>query len=145
MRFGFSWFAPLACAAIVLAASAGCRPVAQKPADDPAVVESIDKVGGKVARNEQGAVTSVDFSDAQIKGFDLSQLSRLPQLAKLELWGADVNNKSIDAIKDLKLTELVLENTEITDEGLATLAEIPTLRSVNLRRSSYLTDAALEH
>ena len=59
--------------------------------------------------------------------------------------GSEVTNATLDSLAGLKLRELVLENTEITDEGLAKLAGLATLKSLNLRRSSYLTDAGLEH
>jgi hypothetical protein len=154
------------CAALVLVVSVGCesRPNAgHEPAeptaasasptaspatdasDDPAVVAALEKIGAKLARNKAGAVTAADFSDAQVKAFDFAQLAKLPGLEVLELWGADVDDATLDKIAPLKLRELTLENTEITDAGLARLASIPTLRSLNLRRSSYLTDAALTH
>ena len=95
------------------------KTAAAPASDDPAAVAAIEKIGGKVTRNANGAVTGVDLSQASVKDFDFALLKKLPALARLELFGADVNNATLDKLQGLKLKELVLENTEITDEGTA--------------------------
>src|SRR5690606_19207145 len=108
-----------------------------EPADDPEAVQAVEAAGGKITRNDDGAIVEVAFNTPAVKEFDFAQLEKLPSLETLELWGAEIDNETLDKIKNLELRELALENTEITDEGLAKLAEIPSLRTLNLRRSSY--------
>ena len=45
-----------------------------------------------------GAVTGVDFAQANIKGFDLGVLKKLPSLQRLELNGSEVTNVTIEAL-----------------------------------------------
>ncbi len=60
--------------------------------------------------------------------------------------GAKITDAGIEQLAAFpKLTTLVLENTELTDAGLKSLEKLPKLKSLNLRRSTYMTDAGLAH
>ncbi len=64
----------------------------------------------------------------------------------LKLWGADIDDQGAKQIAALThLTELTLENTEIHDDTLQALQSLTRLKVLALRRSSYLTDKALEY
>ncbi|HEX3727483.1 MAG TPA: hypothetical protein VHV08_14615, partial [Pirellulales bacterium] len=125
------------------AVSHAAEPAQAESGEVPQVIGEIEKIGGRVARDSSGAVTGVDLSEARPKDFDFTLLSKLPALVRLELYGAEVTDRALEAVGALKLRELVLENTEITDKGVPQLARLTTLKSLNLRRSSYLTDASL--
>src|SRR5262245_30709814 len=109
----------LAVASTLSVMAAGCTAPKSTVSDDPQAIAAIEKAGGKVGRNSDGVVVSVDFSQGNVKDFDYALLGKLPALARLELFGADVNDATIDKLNGLKLGELVLENTEITDAGAA--------------------------
>lgn len=117
---------------------AGCpaKPKPQRPPLDdnvPASSESpeisaddasaIEELGATVNKDGDGKVVSIDTRTAP--GFGDEQLSLVT---------------SFD-----RLTSLSLENSVVTDEGLATVKEIPSLKTLNLRKCAKITDAGLEH
>jgi hypothetical protein len=57
-------------------------------------------------------VTGIDFQPASVKGFDFSLLSKLPRLERLTLWGADINNQTLDSLAGLKLRDLRLSSSD---------------------------------
>jgi WD40 repeat protein len=80
-------------------------------------VEEIERVGGKVVRNEGGEVVSVELPGTNIDDEKLRQL--IPHLANLR-----------------RLETLVLVSNKITDEGLLMLAEVPQIQMVYISGTS---------
>lgn len=88
---------------------------------------------------------------------DYAQLSQLKQLQLLEVQGntsgpADagthhrlvaINDKVIEALTDVPLHYLYLENCRITDHGAALLAAMPSLRRVKLGHCEYLSNKGM--
>jgi len=123
----------------------------KKPTDKLApevadLLKRIDQLSGKVDYDAGGRFVGLDLSQGQATDADLERLQLLPDLESLTLYGAEIHDSGIQRLTALKkLSELVLENTEITEEGLKAVATLPELQSLNLRRSTYLKDAALAH
>ena len=65
---------------------------------------------------------------------------------ELSLWGAGISDAGVKQLAAFpNLSTLVLENTEVTDAGLEVLDKLPKLKSLNLRRTTRMTDAGLAH
>lgn len=95
----------------------------KEPAVEPDDSTAIEEAGAVVKKDADGKVVSVDTRTAP--GFGDEQIKLVT--------GFD------------RLTSLSLENSVVTDEGLAAVKEIPTLTTLNLRKCAKLTDAGLEH
>lgn len=94
-----------------------------EPAVEPDDSAALEEAGAVVKKDADGKVVSVDTRTAP--GFGDEQIKLVT--------GFD------------RLTSLSLENSVVTDEGLAAVKEIPTLTTLNLRKCAKLTDAGLEH
>ena len=95
---------------------------------EPAVVAAddstaIEELGATIKKDTDGKVISIDTRTAP--GFGDEQLNLVT--------GFD------------RLTSLSLENSVVTDGGLAVVKEIPSLKTLNLRKCAKITDAGLEH
>jgi hypothetical protein len=94
-------------------------------ADEASAVKAIEKLGGKVTRDDNKPdrpVIAVDLSFTKVMDTDLKELKQLKQLTHLHLMGTQVTDAGLKEIKELKqLTALGLYNTEVTD--VAPLAE----------------------
>lgn len=102
------------------------KPVASEPevpAVEPDDASELESLGAKIETDSDGKVISVDTVTAP--GFGDEQLATLTKFGRL--------------------TSLSLENSVVTDEGLAAVKEIPTLKTLNLRKCAKLTDVGLEH
>ncbi|NQT41024.1 MAG: hypothetical protein HQ581_26265, partial [Planctomycetes bacterium] len=123
----------------------------EKPAEPvpPAIktaIERINDLGREVQYDPDNPITTLDLEMMPTTDADLELLTALPELKKLLVWGAEISDAGIPQLtKFPNLVDLTVYNTEITDEGVALLAGIKTLKSLNLRRSTNVTDAALEH
>ena len=104
-------------------------------ADNADDVAAFKKLGGKIEFDSSRAAIKLDLTGIPASDKDLKQLTGLPHLQKLAVWGADVTDAAIAEMKPLKeLTDLSLENTVITDAGLAQLKDLPGIKALNLRR-----------
>lgn len=99
------------------------KPTTAKPVISPDDVSQLETLGAKVKTDSDGKIVSVDTVAAP--GFGDEQLATLTKFDRL--------------------TSLSLENSVVTDEGLAAVKEIPTLKTLNLRKCAQLTDVGLEH
>jgi hypothetical protein len=101
-------------------------PEAPKPAPAPtdvaASVAELEKLGCKLTKNGQGNVIQADCKPATLSDEQVKLLEGLPSLENLSL-----------------------ENAKITNDGLASVAKLPRLKVLSLRRCSRLTDDALVH
>ncbi len=91
---------------------------------------------------------SVSISFTHVTSDDLVALKRLPNLTVLRLPGdsqqdAGLTDADLEHLTDHRLTELSLYDTRITDEGLAALTRIPTLKLLYLQKTA-ITDDGLQ-
>jgi hypothetical protein len=116
-------------------------------AEDTPATQRVKALGGKIEFDPAtGEAVEVDLLEKQATDADVPLLATLKGLKKLTLWGAEISDKGVKHLAEFpKLTTLILENTEVTDAGLAVLEKMPQLKSLNLRRSTYMTDAGLAH
>lgn len=113
--------------------------------DHPQTLEMIKEMGARTVADKNGNLTSVDFSDLAVRDDQIRMLAGLPKLKKLRLWGAGITDAVFDELVELdSIVDVGLENTEITDAGLQRLEQMQQLRTVFLRRNTYLTDAAFD-
>jgi hypothetical protein len=100
-------------------------------------IESIEKLGGKVERDNRKAgkpVIKVDFASCEkLKNDDLKVLKGFPQLEWLSLNNTAITDAGLAHVKDLKkLKTLGLADTRITDKGLDYLKGLKNLDALNL-------------
>ena len=111
-----------------------------------AALEAIQKLGGKIIKDANGAVVEIQLTGGQAQDDDLKWVAVFEDLQRLRLWGAGITDAGLAHLVRLKsLKLLVLENADITDAGLAKLKAFPRLKVLNLRRCSNVTDAGLAH
>src|SRR5262245_58695846 len=96
-------------------------------ADEATAVKAIEKLRGRVTRDDQRTgkpVVDVDLTLAWITDVDLKQLKELKHLQSLELGFTEITDKGLKELKHLKcLQTLDLTGTRITDVGLKELKE----------------------
>ena len=132
---------------------------------DPAVVEKIEELGGKmmrVARDDPSVEVSFhlgrnrdglrvhdepDAGDSKPPALDgeLVVLKSLENLVSLHLGGTDVTDEGLSHLAGLtSLKRLHLEKTNVSDEGLPHLSKLENLSYLNLYQTG-VTDAGLQH
>ena len=93
-----------------------------------AVVQSLEARGAKIKTDKSGRVTGVNLAEADVGLDQLQLLSAFSELNRLTLWGASITDAALPLLaKNPKLKTLVLENTEITGEGIHELTKLPNL------------------
>ena len=113
--------------------------------DNPETLAMIEQSIAKTTTDENGNVTSVDFTDISVTDAQVPLLAGLPKLQKIRLWGDLITDNVFSELVKLKsVVDVGLENTAISDTGLQNLEKMPQVRTVYLRRNTYLTDAAFE-
>lgn len=91
---------------------------------------------------DSGDVESVMWDPHSVE--DLDQLHAFPGLSKLRLRGAKVTDAALGKLVGLgQISELWLVDTLVTDEGLALLAQLPSLRSLKLHSCKLVTAETL--
>jgi hypothetical protein len=81
-----------------------------------------------------------------LKDFDYSTLAARPDVVVLQMANADVNDETLRHLRGLKrLRKLDLGDTQITDAGLATVAELPALAELYLNRTKITDDGFQKH
>ena len=96
-----------------------------------------------IQRNEVGAVTSLDLASLRTTDAAASYLKGLDHLEWLSLNGSDVSDEILRQIADLpRLTLLNLNNTSISDKGLAYLAKSRQLQTLHLA-NTHVTEAGV--
>ncbi len=122
---------------------------AEPNADEANTVAEIEKLGGKVIRDEKspgGPVISVDLQRTKVTDADLVHLDGLTQLKSLDLSQTKVTDAGLLHLKGLPhLLDLKLDLTpKITDAGLVHLKELTELQKLDLWFTN-VTDAGLVH
>ncbi|MBM3728336.1 MAG: hypothetical protein FJW40_23290 [Acidobacteria bacterium] len=104
----------------------------------------VTALGGRVEQNGRGEVTGVVLRSSWVTDGDLDQLTKLPQLTRLDLALTRVSDLGLLRLKGLKgVTDLDLFYAEqITDEGMAAVRTWTGLKRVNVRGTK-ITDSTL--
>src|SRR5262245_22503561 len=116
-------------------------------ADEAAAVKMIEKLGGKVERDDKllgRPIVAVNLSGKKVTDTGLKELKELKSLQWLDLDGTKVTDVGLKELKELKsLQGLDLDNTKVTDAGLKDLKELKSLQRLNLS-DTRVTDAGLK-
>jgi Leucine-rich repeat (LRR) protein len=132
----------------LLACSAATPCALARDDDADKVIAEIQKLGGKVDRDETAKdkpVVTVNFSTTQVGDDALANLKGLPQLRKVTLNGTKVTDAGLERLKGLTgLEKIYLVDTKVTDAGLEHLKDLSNLKVLSLV-GTQVTDAGLEH
>ena len=94
-------------------------------ADEASAVKAIEKLGGKVTRDDKlpgKPLIAVDLARTKVTDAGLKELKDFKQLTSLDVSFTRVTATGLKELKDLKqLTSLNLNNTKVTDDGVADL------------------------
>jgi hypothetical protein len=116
--------------------------------DTETAVAAIQKLGGKVERDDKDPekpVVVVNLGITEVKDAELEHLKGLSKLRRLTLNDTPITDAGLDHIKDLaSLQKLYLVDTKITDAGLERLKGLKGLQILSLA-GTQVTDAGLEH
>jgi CubicO group peptidase (beta-lactamase class C family) len=119
-----------------------------KPVDIEGFVSAIQKLGGKVERDDKGAgkpVTVINLGLTEVKDADLEPLDNLATVKKLTLNDTPITDAALDHLKGLSgLEKLYLVDTKITDAGLERLKGLKGLQVLSLA-GTQVSDAGLEY
>lgn len=128
----------------------GCGPSAADQAATEKTIAEIQKMGGKVTRDERNPskpVISVSFVKASVTDAGLEHLTGLPRLQTLSLsrcW--DVTDAGRVHLKRLtQLRSLDLSGTKATGAALEHLKDMARLQKLDLSGCDNVADAGLEH
>jgi internalin A len=110
-------------------------------------VAAIEKLGGKVTRDNDKPdkpVVGVNLQNKKMTDEDLKELATLTKLTNLNLTGTQVTDVGLKEIAQLtKLTDLNLTLTKVTDAGIKELAPLNSLIKLNLWGTK-VTDVGLK-
>src|SRR5262245_65130401 len=111
---------------VLLTAAVGIR------ADEEAAVKAVEKLGGKVRRDDKAPgkpVVAVDLRSTLTTDADLKVLKECKHLQVLDLGVTQVTDAGLKELKELRqLQELDLTFTKVTDAGLKELKELRQLQ-----------------
>ncbi|HVJ69529.1 MAG TPA: hypothetical protein VM510_16245, partial [Caulifigura sp.] len=130
-------------------ATPASQPPATPPAkpDDPASIAELQKAKVILEANAAGNVTKADCKEAALTDAQLPLFKGLPSLINLSLENSEVTNAGLGTLAGIvpQLEILSLRKcTAITDEGLGQLKTLPNLRSLQLLYSR-ITDAGMPY
>ena len=109
--------------------------------NDAQLTARINQLAGRLERDADGAIVTIDLSNRPATDDDLRLLAAAPSLQRLLLWGPDITDAGLDHLASLdKLNYLGLDNTMVSDAGLPKLAELDGLKSLVFQRSIQVTN-----
>jgi hypothetical protein len=82
----------------------------------------------------------VNFVATQVTDQGLVPLGRLPKLSRLYVSRCRISDAAMPILREMKLTELTLDGTDITFSGLQQLAENSTLRNLTVAHLELTSD-----
>ena len=131
---------------VITTSICGCQ---SHPIDeDRQAIENIERLGGRVYKQQQGrseVVYSVSFAQLSVDARDLRTLLRFPDLSRLYFTESDLGDKGIKNIRGLKRLEFLdLMGTRITDDSLANVASLTSLKELVLARTAITDDGVKE-
>src|SRR5438093_1309967 len=116
-------------------------------ADEASAVKAVEKLGGKVTRDDKlpgKPVIGVRLHEIGVADAALKELADLKQLTWLSLTVCRVTDAGLKELKHLKqLNTVILGESQVTDAGLKELAHLKQITSLNLRATG-VTDAGLK-
>lgn len=121
-------------------------PPVEVPAEFAQIIRGLLAAQAGLEFDGQGRLIGVDLAGERRSGSDAEIMLavKLKHLRRFRVAGFGVTNEGVRALAQAKtIEELTLENTQIDDEGLQSLAALPRLWSLNLRRSVKLSDRAI--
>lgn len=134
---------PLAMAALI---GPVCGPSAR--AEDDSAIAALQKVGGKVERDDKAPekpVIVVNLGVTQADDAALEGVKGFAKIQKLTLNGTKITDAGLDHVKGLgSLQKLYLVDTKIGDAGVEKLKDLKELKVLSLAGTG-VTDAGLEH
>ncbi|MBC7351848.1 MAG: hypothetical protein H5U08_05775 [Thermogutta sp.] len=116
------------------------------PAEFAKIIHGLLEAQAGLEFDQQGRLIGVDLAGERRSGSDaeIALVVQLPHLRRFRVAGFGVTPAGVQQLaRKTTLEELGLENTQIDDQSLAALKNLPRLWSLNLRRSVKLTDAAI--
>ena len=108
-------------------------------------VDWIDELGGRVSHNASGQIVEVNLRGSWINDAEMIQLSRLPQLQRLDLSHTRITDEGLLRLKSApQIVELKLFYAElITDQGMTAIRNWKQLKRLNVR-GTRISDGTLE-
>ena len=105
----------------------------------------ITRLGGKVERDSAGRTVAVNLRGSWISDVDMIELSRLPDLERLDLSHTRISDEGMLNLKGApKIKELKLFYSEwITDQGMTAIKEWKQLKRLDVR-GTRISDGTLE-
>ena len=93
------------------------------------------------------SLNSLNLVEVEIEPGCFSDLPVIPNLTKIEIWHTDITDVELqDLARQTQLEEFVLyANTRVTDKGIAELAKLRNLKSLNFNMCPELTIEAIEN
>jgi Leucine-rich repeat (LRR) protein len=106
----------------------------------------IEDAGGAVSRNAHGRIIAVDLRGSWITDSDLADLSRLPDLTRLDLSLTRIGDHALQQLKNAPaITDLDLYFDEMVgDSGLSVIKGWKHLRRLNVRGTK-VTDMTVQY
>jgi hypothetical protein len=81
-----------------------------------------------------------------LKDFDYSAMREKPQAVVLQMANPDVDDRTLENLKGMDhLSELDLNGTQITDEGLSIVAALPQLKTLRIAGTKITDDGFHKH
>ena len=110
------------------------------------MAKRVEDLYGIIRLDDAKNVIEVDLDDCEATDADVDLLVKLPYLRTLKLHGGQLTNAGVKKLNQLPdLVDLTLHNTEMDNDGLGQLTKLTKLESLNIRRSSRMTDEGLDH
>ena len=93
------------------------------------------------------SLKNLKLVETEIEPDSFSDLPVMPNLTKIEIWSADISDVELqDLARQTQLEEFVLFNhARVTDKGIAELAKLRNLKSLEIRRCPRVTTKAIEN
>ena len=110
------------------------------------IVTLVDSLGGRFTFDRDGTLRGIDIMESRTSADDAAVVKILDTLSlrSLKLSGLGITPKSLKLLADQQdLEELMLKDTQVTDDDLVMIAKLPKLSTLLLERCSKLTDAAI--
>ncbi len=122
--------------------------VATPEITEEAAVQAVEKLGGKIARNDRlpnKPVTSINLADAGLTDADLRAVAACKQLRTLHLERTPITDAGLKQLRGLtQLMTLVIPRTGVSDAGMEYVGELKQLVSLEIMQTR-VGDAGIKH
>jgi hypothetical protein len=86
----------------------------------------------RVQRDEEGHVTRLVLDDMPLAAEEFAAIGKLEHLRRLSLNRTNCQDRDLKPLAGMRLEGLILNHTDITDDGIDALLELKQLKSVCL-------------